>query len=90
MGFFERQIDAIREDRALRGYGAALALIHVVTVLWWLDKDAIATVAAGPRQLAICWPLVPHCEGLRFLGPGALKALFYGILVGAVVVANPM
>lgn len=87
MDLLERQIAAIRDDRALRGYGAALALIHVVTVLWWFDRGAIETAAAGPNKLAICWPLVPHCEQLRFLGPGALKALFVAIIVAAVLVA---
>lgn len=81
-GFLRRQISEIRGDRALRSYGVALAFLHVVTVMWWVDQRVIGFLHAGAEP--ICWPVVPECQRLRVLPPGGLVALFGAYLAAAV------
>jgi hypothetical protein len=78
VGFFPAQIAEIERDRALRWYGVAMAFLHVVTYLYWVDQRIAAFVGAGAEP--ICWPLVPECGALRILSPAgvalALRAYF--------------
>src|SRR6267142_4574789 len=78
VGFFRAQIAEIERDAALRWYGGALAFLHVVTYLYWVDQRIAAFVGTGAEP--ICWPLVPDCGALRILSPAgvalALRAYF--------------
>jgi hypothetical protein len=85
MGFFRAQIAEIQADRVLRYYGAAMAILHVVTVLWWLDQRVIGFLHAGAEP--ICWPVYPDCERLRVLGPAGLAHLLLAYLLAAIAVA---
>jgi hypothetical protein len=76
--FLRAQIAEIERDDALRWYGVAMAFLHVVTYLFWVDQRIVAYVNAQAEP--ICWPLVPACEQLRVLSaPGVallLRAYF--------------
>ena len=83
---FRNQIAEIEADRVLRYYGVAMALLHVITVLWWLDQRVVAFLHAGAE--AICWPLFQGCERLRVLGPAGLVWLLLVYLLGAIGVGR--
>ena len=72
-GFFRAQIAEIERDDSLRWYGAAMAFLHVVTYLYWVDQRIAAFVHAQAEP--ICWPLVPRCEGLRVLSAAGVTLL---------------
>src|SRR5207247_8364140 len=57
VGFVRAQIAEIERDDPLRWYGAAMAFLHVVTYLYWVDQRIAAFVHAQAEP--ICWPLVP-------------------------------
>lgn len=83
--YFRRQVDEIASDRALRWYGVALALVHVLTVEYWIRSNAILDIERGAE--AICWPLVPSCSQLRVVGPYGLHLLLVVSSVAALGVS---
>lgn len=72
---FARSAAEIREDPALRLYGAILAILHVLTAAWIIDGKLYLLM---PTTDAVCWPLVPGCESLRVLSPRMLRAIVLG------------
>lgn len=80
--FVRRQIDEIQGDPVLRYYGVALAFLHVVTFLWWIDQRVIAVLHSGAE--AICWPIFQECHRLRVLSPAGLGVLLLVYLGWAV------
>src|SRR5207249_1969742 len=54
--FLRSQIAEIERDDALRWYGVAMAFLHVVTYLFWVDQRI---VAFGVGLLFACRRLVP-------------------------------
>src|SRR4029453_5559939 len=76
--FLRAQIAEIERDTALRWYGVAMAFLHVVTYLYWVDQRIAVFVGTGAEP--ICWPLVPDCGALRALSPAGgtpvLRACF--------------
>jgi hypothetical protein len=84
VGFIRSQIAEIERDDALRWYGAALAFLHVVTYLFWVDQRIVAWVHAEAEP--ICWPLMPECERLRVLsaaGAALLLRAYFAAAIGA-------
>jgi hypothetical protein len=84
LGFLRSQLAEIERDPALRWYGGALAFLHVVTYLYWVDQRVVAFVHAQAEP--ICWPLVPECEKLRVLsasGAALLLRAYFAAAVGA-------
>ena len=82
--FVRAQVAEIQCDDALRWYGVAMAFLHVVTYLYWVDQRIPAFVNAQAEP--ICWPLVPACERLRVLSaPGVTLLLraYFAAAVGA-------
>ena len=81
----EAQVDEIRADPVLRLYGAALALLNVLTVQYWRvsGEQTVMSRATEP----ICWPLVPNCAALRVLSDGEVHRLLQLFTLGAVAVA---
>src|SRR5215510_12504068 len=82
--FIRSQIAEIERDAALRWYGVAMAFLHVVTYLFWVDQRIAAYVNAQAEP--ICWPLVPACEKLRVLsapGVALLLRAYFAAAVGA-------
>jgi len=81
----EAQVDEIRADPVLRLYGAALALLNVLTVQYWRvsGEQTVMSRATEP----ICWPLVPNCAALRVLTDGEVHRLLQLFTLGAVAVA---
>ena len=88
--FFRAPIAEIERDTALRWYGVAMAFLHVVTYLYWVDQRIAAFVHAGAEP--ICWPLVPECGALRVLSPAgvtlALRAYFAAAVGAGVLFAS--
>src|SRR6266481_5762967 len=84
IGFVRSQIAEIERDSALRWYGVAMAFLHVVTYLYWVDQRVVAFVHAQAEP--ICWPLVPECEKLRVLsaaGVALLLRAYFAAAIGA-------
>jgi hypothetical protein len=82
--FLRSQIAEIERDDALRWYGVAMAFLHVVTYLFWVDQRIAAYVNAQAEP--ICWPLMPACEKLRVLsapGVALLLRAYFAAAIGA-------
>ncbi|WP_374027475.1 hypothetical protein ACES2J_13365 [Bdellovibrio bacteriovorus] len=56
----------ILQSRALQIYGALLALTHVLSAYFWMDRSLDLVVTSGERSATLCWPLMPYCQDLRF------------------------
>ena len=80
--FFRAQIAEIERDAALRWYGVAMAFLHVVTYLYWVDQRIAVFVGAGAEP--ICWPLVPDCGALRVLSPAGVALVLRAYFAAAV------
>jgi len=79
------QVDEIRADPVLRIYGAALALVNVLTVLFWRATGEQSVMSRGSEP--ICWPLVPSCADWRMLTDGEVHRLLQVFALGSVAVA---
>jgi hypothetical protein len=82
VGFLRSQIDEIERDDALRWYGVAMAFLHVVTYLYWVDQRIVAFIHAQAEP--ICWPLVPECEKLRVLSAAGVALLLRAYFAAAI------
>ena len=83
LGFIRQQVAEIERDDALRWYGVALAFLHVVTYLYWVDQRVVTFIQS--RAEPICWPLVPECETLRVLsvsGAALLLRAYFAAAIG--------
>jgi hypothetical protein len=83
VGLFRRNVREIAADPALRAYGAALALLHVLGFLNWRLAHPLAEVLA-PSQPPICWPFFEACHAWR-PSAGALEAMLWVYLALAIV-----
>jgi hypothetical protein len=79
------QIDEIGADPVLRVYGAGLALLHVLTFLFWRQMGVESLAAHGAEP--ICWPLVSNCASLRVLSADQLHWLLRAYCAAALLVA---
>src|SRR5437660_509631 len=86
LGFLRTQIAEIEGDAALRWYGVALAFLHVVTYLYWVDQRVVAFVHA--RAAPICWPLVRECERVRVLSAARASVLWLELCVARGLLAK--
>src|SRR5262249_61196330 len=82
IGSFRGQIAEFERDAALRWYGVAMAFLHVVTYLYWVDQRVAGFVGAGAEP--ICWPLVPECGALRVLSPAGIALVLRAYFAAAV------
>src|SRR5713101_694592 len=82
VGYFRAQIAEIERDAALRWYVVAMAFLHVVSYLYWVDHRIAAFVHAEAEP--ICWPLVPECVALRVLSPTGVTLLLRAYFAAAV------
>src|SRR5215471_5832688 len=80
--FIRSQIAEIERDDVLRWYGVAMAFLHVVTYLYWVDQRIAAFVGANAEP--ICWPLVPECGALRVLPPAGIVLVLRAYFAAAV------
>jgi hypothetical protein len=83
--FFASQVHEISADGVLRLYGAALALTHVLSVLFWLISGSWQYMHEASEP--ICWPLVPWCATLRVLSPAQMPYVLLLFAAAAVAVA---
>jgi hypothetical protein len=82
VGFLRAQIAEIERDDALRWYGVAMAFLHVVTYLYWVDQRIVMFVNAQAEP--ICWPLLPACENVRVLSAGGVALLLRAYFAAAI------
>lgn len=80
--FFQTQWQEILNSRALQFYGGLLALTHLLSAYFWMDRYTDLVVKATETGTALCWPLAPFCNDLRFENAvGAAHYLeFYSLL----------
>lgn len=82
VGFFRAHIGEIEHDAALRWYGVAMAFLHVVTYLYWVNQRVGAFLHVGAEP--ICWPLVPDCWALRVLSTAGVTLLLRAYFAAAI------
>jgi hypothetical protein len=80
-----RQIAEIRDDPALRVYGVGLALVNLLSVLFWYTSGELRYFDLGTEP--ICWPLVPGCAAWRVLTAAQASVLLAGFASAACLVA---
>lgn len=56
----------IISSKALQAYGFLLAITHVLTAYFWVDRSANSFVKNGEIGTTLCWPFAPGCEAWRF------------------------
>jgi len=61
---------------------AALAFLHVVTYLYWVDQRVVGFLHAEAEP--ICWPLAPDCHALRMLSAAGVTLLLRAYFAAAV------
>lgn len=69
MRFIRLQIDEIRGDKALRWYGACLALVNLATAVYWLVQAPRLQDVIDPSRAPVCWPFFDPCRSIRILEP---------------------
>jgi len=84
VSFIRRQIDEIAGDAVLRRYGAALALTHALSAIFWLDVQPLGRIL-DPALMPVCWPFFPQCHAWRILDPAAITGLVVLLLALALV-----
>jgi hypothetical protein len=79
------QVEEIRTDPVLRVYGAGLALVNLLSVMFWRleGEQNVMSRAAEP----ICWPLLPGCERWRGLTLGQVETLLEVFGLASAIVA---
>ena len=82
LDFLRAQIAEIEHDDALRWYGVAMAFLHVVTYLYWVDQRIVTFVSAQAEP--ICWPLAPACENIRVLSAAGVALLLRAYFAAAI------
>lgn len=75
----------MRDDPALRLYGAALACVQAVVALWWSGGRAAHHL--GPDADPICWPVFQDCFAWREAMAAQLDWLLPVMLGSSVLVA---
>jgi len=79
--YFKRQITEIREDSALRIYGACLAIGNVLSYTNWKGVYIPKYLIDEP----ICWPFFESCHKLRFLNVDQINLVFSAFGIASVI-----
>src|SRR5438445_12968615 len=85
VGFLRAQIAEIEGDAALRWYGVALAFLHVVTYLYWVDQRVVAFGHAQAEANGC--PLVRDSENVPVVS-GAIRAVLIRAYLAAAISAG--
>lgn len=64
--YFHHQLQEIVSSRALQIYGALLALTHVLSAYFWMDRSLNLVVKTSESSSLLCWPMAPFCDSFRF------------------------
>jgi hypothetical protein len=84
--YLAAQIEEIRQDRALRVYGAALAVANVVTFAHWKFMVGVPLLI-GRGADPICWPFFEGCAAWQ-LPVGVVNDGLWGYLLLSIVTAG--
>jgi len=71
--FISRNVEEIRADKALRFYGACLAISYLATSTFFIVRKQYLYLT--PSSDSICWPLFPNCYQYHLLGEGQAMAV---------------
>jgi hypothetical protein len=85
--YIRNQIAEIEADRAIRLYGACVALLNGITAVFWLTSYKIDAIL-DPETSPICWPLLEGCYRWRVLPAGAIALVTIFLGIAAVVNAR--
>ncbi len=77
----------IHNDRALRIFGALLALAHGLTALHWAFAQPLAAILAPQNWPAICWPPFPDCAAAHNFTPMQVEIALWALGLASLVVA---
>lgn len=66
ISYLKRQIQEILSSKALQIYGGLLALTHVLSAYFWMDRSLDLVVKGRDISTPLCWPIAPFCNSLRF------------------------
>jgi hypothetical protein len=61
LAFWRRRVDEIVEDPALRAYGVALCVGHLLAFAFWQQTSLPRMLSTGTR---VCWPFFDDCADL--------------------------
>lgn len=82
-----RVFGEIHNDRALRWFGALLALAHGLTALHWAFAQPLDAVLAPENWPAVCWPMLPDCASAHIFTSQQVHGALFGLVAASVVVA---
>jgi len=66
ISYWRKQVHEIVSSRALQLYGGFLALTHLLSAYFWMDRSVEWVVKSGVTSNSLCWPFLPACEAFRF------------------------
>jgi len=73
----------IEREPAVRWYGVALGLAHLLVFCHWTFAQS-ATRLLGPEAMPVCWPFFEGCAGWRGLSEGSVGGVLFGYAALAV------
>jgi len=78
--WIKSHIDEIISDRVLRLFGVALALTHILTVIFWSKTGMPQSLSK--ESVPICWPGLDFCPYLHVFSSAHIEIILYvyGIL----------
>lgn len=76
--------DDVRQDPALRWFGAALALINALTAAFWLTVQPIARILDRGTE-PICWPFLDQCARFRIWDESTVTGIVVAMGVAALL-----
>lgn len=81
--YFQRQMDEIANDTALRLYGGCLAFGHLLTFLFWRAGKHVYLLSDTAEP--VCWPFFENCFAYRVFSVSQVNDLLwcFGFLSGA-------
>lgn len=88
MRYLQSQLEEIKKSRALQVYGALLALTHLLSAYFWMDRSLDLVTKASPISASLCWPFFPACDAIRFSSTSQASMFLEVYAVGSIVVAG--
>jgi len=82
LAFWRRQVGEISEDPALRAYGVALCVGHLLAFVFWQQTSLPRMLSTGTP---VCWPFFEGCAELTRQGSGFWQVvlLVYAAVAGS-------
>lgn len=85
--YLRRNIEEIARDPALRIYGIALSLLHVLCFLNWDLQQQLTKILDPARGSAVCWPFFEDCHDWRVFSEATIERVLWIYLGFALLTA---